>query len=112
MSLPPNLAPHTSSQTDVLIYTDPPTIFDASSESEEGQESEHTGELDMSIPSVVELHDLDDLNAILQESCEEEVEEPTTVEFHDDILSVEYESFSWGFNFDENFDEGFCVEYE
>ena len=63
----------------------------------------------MSIPSAIEHRDkLDDIS---QESCEEKVK-LTTLEFNDDILSVEYESFSCEFNFDENFDEGFCVEYE
>lgn len=113
VSLSSDLAPHTSSHTDVinnvLVSTSPPTIFDDSSESE-GQEPEKPDELDMSIPSVVEHHNkLDDI--VVQESCEEEVE-PTILEFNDDILSVEYESFSCGFNFDDNFDEDFCVEYE
>jgi len=63
----------------------------------------------MSIPSSIKHHDrLDDIS---QESCEEEVE-LTILEFNNDILSVEYESFSCGFNFDKNFDVGFCVEYE
>ena len=73
------------------------------------QEPERPDELDMSIPSANEHHDK--LADISQESCEEEVE-PTTLEFKGDILSVEYESFSYGFNFDENVDEGFCVDYE
>jgi len=47
----------------------------------------------------------------LQESCEEVIE-PTILDFDDDILFVEFESFSCGFDIDEGFDEGFCVEYE
>ena len=45
----------------------------------------------MSIPSVVELHDLDDSNAISQESREKDIE-PTILDFDDDIFYVEYES--------------------
>jgi len=37
---------------------------------------------------------------------------PTTLEFNDDILSVEYESFSYGLHVNESFDEVFCIEYE
>jgi len=115
MSLSPDLASHTTSHMDVtenvLVYVDPPTIFDESSKSEEGQESEHTGELDLSIPSVVEFHDLDDSNAISQESREKDIE-PTIMDFDDDILSVEYESFLCGFDITASLDEGFCVEYE
>ena len=43
--------------------------------------------------------------------CEKEVE-PNNLEYDDDILSVEYESFSCGFDINEGLDEGFCVEYE
>jgi len=42
---------------------------------------------------------------------EKEVES-TNLEFDDHILFVEYEYFSWGFDINESFDEGFCVEYE
>ena len=115
MSLSPDLATHSNSQKDVtenvIVFADPPTIFDEFSESEDGQESEHTSELDMSIPSVVELRDLDDLNAIPQDSHEKD-NEPTILDFDDSILSVEYESFSCGFDITASFDEGFCVEYE
>ena len=34
------------------------------------------------------------------------------MDFDDDILFVDYESFSCGFDIDESFDEGFCAEYE
>ena len=115
MSLSPDLATHSNSQKDVtenvIVFADPPTIFDEFSESEDGQESEHTSELDMSIPSVVELRDLDDLNAIPQESHEKD-NEPTILDFDDSILSVEYESFSCGFDITASLDESFCVEYE
>ena len=64
----------------------------------------------MSIPSVVELRDLEYSNAISQESHEKDIE-PTILDFDDDILYVEYESFSCGFDLDESSDEGFCAEY-
>jgi len=38
--------------------------------------------------------------------------EPTKLEFNDDILSIEYESFACGFHDNGSFDEGFCLEYE
>ena len=95
MSLSSDLAPHTNSQKDVtddiLVYADPPATFDNSFEFD-GQEPERPDELDMSIPSAIEHHDK--LEDISQESCEEKVE-PTTLEFNDDILSVEYEFFMW-----------------
>jgi len=62
----------------------------------------------MSITSKVKHHD--ESEAIcFQESCEEVVQ-PVNLEY--DILSVEYEFFSYGFDINESFDEGFCVEYE
>jgi len=111
MSLSPDLAPHMDVTEKVLVYANPTTIFDQSSEFAEDQESEHTGELDMSIPSIVELHDLNDSNAISQESREKDIE-PSILDFDDDILSIEYESFSCGFDITTSLDEGFCVEYE
>ena len=42
MSLSPDLAPHTNSQKDVLVYADPPTTFDDSFKFEG-----HAGELNM-----------------------------------------------------------------
>ena len=51
----------------------------------------------MSITLEVERHDFNESDYISQESCEEEVE-PTNLEFNDDILSIEYESFLYGFD--------------
>jgi len=66
---------------------------------------ENARELDMSITSRVEHHD--ELEAIcFQESCEEVIK-PTNLEFGDDILSVEYEHFSCGFDIYKSFDERF-----
>jgi len=91
MPLSPNLAPHTSSHTDViddvLVSTDRPTPLHDSFEVEASRALASASELDTSVTSDVELHDkLDDI--AVQESCEEEVE-PTSLEFNDDILSVE-----------------------
>jgi len=40
------------------------------------------------------------------------VTEPTILDFDDDILYAEYESFSYGFDVTEGLDVGFHVEYE
>jgi len=45
----------------------------------------------------------------LQESCEEVIE-PTKLELHDDILSIEYESFSCGFDVNASLDVDMCAE--
>jgi len=83
-----------------------------SCEFEEGEELENPNELVMSITSEVEHHNQDESNGhYLQESCEEE-DEPTNLEFNNDILSIEYDSFSHGFEINKSLDEGFYVEYE
>jgi len=57
---------------------------------------ENDSGLDVSITTKVEHHNLEDSEAIcFQEPCEEEVE-PTNLEYNDDILYVEYASFSVG----------------
>jgi len=59
-----------------------------------------------------EHHERDETEkAILQEICVEVIE-PTKLEFNDDNLSIEYESFSCEFDGNESFDEGFYAEYE
>ena len=50
-------------------------------------------ELDISITPAVEPHDLDDSKDISRE-LHDEVTEPTILDFDDDILYAEYESFS------------------
>jgi len=65
----------------------------------------------MSITPEVEHHDFDMSNYISRELCKEEVE-PTNLEFDDDILSIEYEYFSCGFEINESFDEVVCALYE
>jgi len=114
MSLSPNLTPDTCSPKDViedlLVSAKPPTRLNDSFEFEVGEDLENLSELDMNVTSKVEHHD--EAEAIcFQESCEEQVE-PTNLGFDGDILSVEYESFSCGFDANESLDEGFCVAYE
>ena len=63
-----------------------------SSKFEVGEELESANELDMSTTIEVKHHDFDEW-----ESCEDELES-TNLELDDDILSVEYELFSYGFD--------------
>jgi len=90
-----NLAPCTGSLDNVIedILVDLPTTLNNLYELEMGKQSDLVSELEMSIAPRIELHDLDDSKDISQESCEEEVE-PTILDFDDDILYAEYESFS------------------
>jgi len=74
-----------------------------------GEQFNTAGELDMSITSKVEHHDA--LEHISQESCVEVIE-PINLEFADDILSIEYESFSYAFDVNVGFDVDLCAEYE
>jgi len=61
-----------------------------------GEDLESASDLDTSITTKIEHHDLDELEDIcLQESCEGVVE-PTKLKCNDDILSMEYASFSCG----------------
>ena len=111
-----DLAPDTNSQkditNDVLVYTDAPATFNDSFETEEGQDPENASELDTSIITEVKHRDLDDSKDIsVQEPCEKEVE-PTNLELNDDILSVEYETFSCELDETASVDEGFRAEYE
>ena len=100
-SLSQDLAPHTSSPTDitkdVLASADPPTTLNYSFEFEEGDECGNPSELD----------------CCSHESCEEDVE-PTAFEFNDDILYAEYESFLYGLDLDVNvgLDVDLCAAYE
>jgi len=110
------LAPEFSTPTDiiedVLVSTNPPTTLKDSFEFEEGDECGNPSELDLSVTTNFEHHELDDLDVTLsQESCEEEVT-PTKLEFNDDILSIEYEYFSYGFNVNVALDVNLCAEYE
>ena len=69
-------------------------------------------ELDISITPEVEPRDLDESQeAISQELCNE-VTEPTILDLDNDILSIEYESFSYGFDVSMVLDVDLCAEYE
>ena len=69
-------------------------------------------ELDVSIKSNTKHHDLEESKSIsLHEPCAEVIE-PTKLEFNNDILSIEYESFACEFDDNESFDEGFYAKYK
>ena len=76
---------------DVLVSTDPPTTLNDSFEFEEGDECGNPSELDLSVITD-EHHDLDESDLCSHDSCEKTLE-PTRLEFTDDTLSIEYESF-------------------
>ena len=66
----------------------------------------------MSATTNFEYHELDESDdTVSQESCEEEVT-PNKLEFNDDILSIEHESFSCGFDVNVGLDVNLCAEYE
>jgi len=112
-SLSQDLAPHTSSPTDatedVLVSTDPPTTLNDSFEFEEGDECGNPSELDLSVITD-EHHDLDDSDLCSHESCEKVIE-PTKLEFNDGILSIQYKSFSYGFDVNVGLDVDLCAKY-
>ena len=65
----------------------------------------------MSTTTKVKPYDLDDSEDISLDLCDE-VTESTILNFHDDILSIEYESFSCGFNDNVSLDVDVYAEYE
>jgi len=78
MSLSPDLAPTPSSHKNiangVLIYADPPALFNDSCKFERHEQFDTVSELDMSITHNVEHYDIDESETIyLQESREEKV---------------------------------------
>jgi len=76
-----------------------------------GKQSDLVSELEISITHEIELHNLDDSKIILQE-LHDEVTELTMLDFDDDILYAECESFSYGFDVTEGLDLGSHIEYE
>jgi len=64
MSLPPNLAPRTSSPKgitdDVLVSANPPTTLNHFCEFDVGEQSDNISELDISITFEVEPYNLDE----------------------------------------------------
>ena len=66
----------------------------------------------MSITPKIEHRDFDESDyTILQETIVDVIE-PTTLKSNDDILSIEYESFSYGFDVNMSLDVDLCAEYE
>ena len=114
MSLSSDLAPHTSSHKDVtenvLIFTEPTTPLNHYCEFEVGIDVKNASKLDISMTPEVERRDLDDSKDISQETCEEKIE-PTILEFDDDVLFIEYESFLCGFDINVCLDVDLCAEY-
>jgi len=97
---------------DVLVTADLPTALNDFCEFEVGDDLGNPSELDVSIKSNIKHHDLDESEVIsLQEPCEEGIE-PTNLDFDDDILIMEYKSFSYGFDVNVSLDVDLCVEYE
>jgi len=112
-SLLADLAPYTSSPDNVTedILVDLPTTLNNFCELEVGKQSALVSELEISITPKIELHDLDDLEIISQELCEE-LTAPTILDFDDDTLYAEYESFSYEFEVTEGLDLGSHAEFE
>ena len=111
-SLPPTPSLHKDVAKDVLVTADPPTALNDFCEFEVGDDLGNPSELDLNIKSNIKHYDLDESEAIsLQEPCEEGVE-PSDVDFDDDILIKEYESFSYGFDVSVSSDVDLCAEYE
>jgi len=111
-----DLAPHTSSPTniteDVLVSANPPAPFHHSREFEEGEDLKSASEVNMSVTPEIEHRNFDESDdTILQETIVEVIE-PTTLKFDDDILSIEYEYFSCGFNVTVGLDVDLRAEYE
>jgi len=116
MSLSPDLVPRTSwpkgVADDVLVSANSPITLNDFCEFDVSEQSETISELDISITPEVEPRDLDkSQEAISKELCDE-VTEPNILDFNDDILYAEYESFSCGFDVAEGLDVGFNIEYE
>jgi len=74
-----------------------------------GKQLDTTSELDMDITSKVEHHD--DLEDISLESCVEIIETINS-EFANDILSIEYEFFSYRFDVNVGLDVDLSAEHE
>jgi len=75
-----------------------------------GEDLKSASKLDMGITPKIEHCDLDNSKDISQETCEEKIK-PTILDFDDNILSVEYESFLCGFDVNVSLNVDLCVEY-
>ena len=111
ISLSPDLASRISSPKgitdDVLVFTDPPTTLNDFCEFEVVEQSNTVNELDISATREVDPCDLEESwDDISKELCNE-VTEHTILDFDDDFLCAEYESFSCGFDVTKGLDVGF-----
>ena len=75
------------------------------------EQSDSDSELEISIIPVVEFHDSDELKDITQE-LHDEIPELTMLDFDDDILYAEYDSFSYELDIPKGLDVDFHVEFE
>jgi len=83
-----------------------------SHEFEEGEDLKSASELNMSVTPEIEHSDFNESDdTILQETIMEVIA-PSTLKFEDDILSIEYESFSCGFDVNVGLDVDLCVKYK
>jgi len=83
----------------MLDFTNPPTPFNHPCKFDEGEEFESVSEFD-------EHHEFNESEDICVR-----VVEPTNLQFDNDNFSVEYESFSCGFDVNEGLNVDTCVEY-
>jgi len=66
----------------------------------------------LSVTTDFEHHELDELDDTLSLELYEEEATPTKLEFNNDILSIEYGSFSCEFDVNVCWDVNLCAEYE
>jgi len=116
MSLSTDLAPCTSSPKevteDILVYVYLSTTLNDFYEFEVCERSDTISELEISITPEVEPHNFDKSQEVISQELCDEVTKLTILDFDDDILYVEYESFSCGFDITESLNLCFHVEYE
>ena len=77
-----------------------------------GEQFDTANELNMSIQSDIEHHVIDVSEEAKFQETSVAVIGPTILDFNDDILSIEYESISYGFNVTMGLDVARCVEFE
>ena len=75
------------------------------------EQSDSDSELEISTIPALEFHDLGDSKDVSQE-LHDEIPELTMFDFDDNILPVEYESFSGEFGIHGSSDDGFHADYE
>jgi len=114
--LSPGLAPCASTPKgvtdDVLVSANLPTTLNDLYELDVCEQSDIACELDISITPEVEPRDLDESQEVVSQELCDEVTELTILDFDDDILYAEYESFSYEIDVTEGLVVGSHVEYE